>query len=91
MKKQYRKPELLAERFELAEHIAMCTGYNPLAPKDTQVTSSDEVRCQFLIPNYGMTLFGGNCDLDAYGSTHDWTLYCYNNPNDNVNGSPFAS
>lgn len=70
MKKQYVKPELYFENFELSTSIATCTAITTLLSKETSCAYNDGVEVIFLVGN-------DNCQ-----TTDDGTgKYCYDVPN----------
>lgn len=88
MKKTYSKPALYAESFELAEHIALCSGYK----KDViTITHWNDGVCTFQYTAGGSILFNmnGNSGCDAPYSP-GMALECYNSPT-GAPGVPFGS
>ena len=85
MRKAYQKPEMFAERFELASHIAACSGYT-----DGGATHIDALHCAFKLGTQNVFNAGVlDCDLPI-DATEDGTD-CYNGPFLEVAGNPFAS
>lgn len=79
MKKMYIKPALQVVTFELAEHIAACSGYNPHSTLGMP-THADGNNCAWDVGGVTMFLFGNEvCDVPL-NSYEDLTLSCYNNP-----------
>lgn len=89
MKKTYSKPALYAESFELAEHIALCSGFKQGV---TQITHwSNDTTCSFTTEN-SINLFytGANVCVNQYDTASDVEVSCYNNPTNGI-GQPFGS
>lgn len=89
MKKTYSKPALYAESFELAEHIALCSGYKAGV---ITITHWNDGVCTFQYTAGGSVLFnttaaGTACDADYFPGM---ALECYNSPN-GAPGVPFGS
>lgn len=85
MRKVYQKPELFAERFELASHIAQCSGYT-----DGSATHTSASNCAFrlgaqFVFNDGILDCELSIDSDNYG------IDCYNGSFLEVAGQPFSS
>lgn len=71
MKKQYRKPRLFAESFELLEHISSCKANQNI----TSVTYRDGYACTYTDAN--LTLFmpsNGGC-TNGYYDPNDDSMY----------------
>lgn len=89
MKKTYSKPALYAESFELAEHIALCSGFTGVRPANNHW---DKYNCAFMTET-GFTLFTGTttggCAL-IEDPNQSVSVRCYNSPLDG-NGQPFSS
>ncbi len=72
MKKQYVKPELYFENFELSANIATLCGIG---------VGHAEVSCRYTVAG-GRTIFTEtNCDASATSPDGEDT-YCYHNPDD---------
>lgn len=88
MKKAYSKPALFAESFELAEHIALCSGYD-----GTNNTANHwSTNCRFNDPDTGVAMFlsSENGCVELYADRTKVKVDCYNAPTDG-DGHPFAS
>lgn len=87
MKKTYSKPALYAESFELAEHIAACSGFNP-DHRPTVGNHWSSSTCVFELDS-GWTLFSETiaCQIT---DTNDVIIRCYNTPESGI-GTPFGS
>lgn len=72
MKKQYVKPELYFENFELSANIATLCG-NKVGHTDTT--------CYYEITGGERIFNGGECNVDAI-SPDGKDTYCYHNPSD---------
>lgn len=89
MKKTYTKPALYAESFEMAEHIAACSGFTGNRPANNHWNAST---CAFMTENsvtYFMESTGG-CLLIADDPSQVY-VDCYNTPGENMPGVPFSS
>lgn len=87
MKKTYTKPALFAESFELAEHIAACSGFNP----DHRPTTGNHwspATCAFELDT-GWTLFNDK-NICQITDTNTVTINCYNTISQGA-GTPFGS
>lgn len=84
MKKTYSKPELYAERFELAAHIAACSA-------DTGgATHTDAMHCAYMLGTQYIFNSGVMaCDLPIDSS--EYGPDCYNGPFLEVAGEIFSS
>lgn len=85
MKKTYSKPELYAEQFALATHIASCTGGYA-----GSYTNADRNYCGYLLGgqyvfNAGVPACSLPIDAEEYGED------CYNGPFLEATGEPFGS
>ena len=87
MKKTYSKPALYAESFELAEHIAACSGFNP-AHRPATGNHWNSATCVFELDT-GFTIFNDPniCEITDPNSV---TINCYNGPGVGI-GTPFGS
>lgn len=90
MKKTYTKPQLYVESFELSEHIASCSGYEPGVTTANHWSTGTKV-CTFVSPAFPnaviFNLEGGSCNTPYFKGMG---LICYNSPSGGE-GSPFAS
>lgn len=91
MKKTYSKPALYAESFELAEHIALCSGFDRGITSVTHWGDAKDTTCTFT--TNGFVLFSGSnggCVYKYDGNPGDFGIECYNSPSGSA-GSPFGS
>lgn len=87
MKKTYSKPALYAESFELAEHIAACSGFNP-NHRPTTSNHWSSATCVFELDT-GWTLFNDS-SICQITDTNSVIINCYNTVSEGA-GTPFGS
>lgn len=85
MKKTYSKPALYAERFELAAHIAACSGYFDGAATHTRASN-----CAFQLGTQ-FVFMSSITDCALQVESDDYGIDCYNGPFLEIAGQPFSS
>ena len=85
MKKVYKKPVVMIERFELAEHIAGCGKTTVAHPNSAgKPNHYDGYTCEF-VSDFGDPMFlDGNKDCVDPQFENDMEIGCYNTP-DGIN------
>ena len=86
MKKQYQKPLLAVESFELTQSVAASCGAGSVSAWYGKPTHSDAGPCQWDLGG-GVTIFNaGACSIPAIADEqgHVADIFCYNNPGDAI-------
>lgn len=91
MKKTYSKPALYAESFELAEHIALCSGFSRDFVTVTHWGDAANTTCTFTTNGFALFASGNSgCSYKYDNNPEDFSIECYNSPN-GAPGVPFGS